>query len=285
MMKIILKSLLLPVFFVLFFVLTFFNNNISEVSFYEFIYSMGIISSVAIIFFFLFRIFIKNYTKTSLSISFLIIFFFSYYPLYRLIQGIEIDDFLIGRHIVLFPLILSGVIFCLYIFLKSKKNFDNLLKISLVISLVLVMGNIAEISISYTAIDFEKLISDNSSNELSSSDKKYNVYHLILDEYPSSKSLLKFHDFDNSDFENFLRDKGFHIVENSFSNYKSTSESISSILNMDYHNYLESLEDKSRKLAVKHLGEENSVVKNFENLGKIVYTDTKVVHHHTIQRR
>lgn len=102
--------------------------------------------------------------------------------------------------------------------------------------------------------------------------KKYNVYHLVLDEYPDTKSLKKYQNFDNSDFESFLRDKGFYVVKNSFSNYRISVESIPSILNMDYYNYLEGLDDKSRKLTVKHLGEQNSVVKNFENLGyKTIY--------------
>ena len=62
------------------------------------------------------------------------------------------------------------------------------------------------------------------------------VYFIVLDEYFGSKGLRDYFNYDNSAFENHLRQKGFNIITNSHSNYRFTVYSMASILNMDYIN-------------------------------------------------
>ena len=65
-----------------------------------------------------------------------------------------------------------------------------------------------------------------------------NVYYIILDRYASSKVLKDVFDFDNQDFISQLSARGFHVTENSHSNYANTVLSLTSSLNMEYVNYL-----------------------------------------------
>ncbi len=60
------------------------------------------------------------------------------------------------------------------------------------------------------------------------------IYFIILDTYTSSDVLVSSFGFDNSDFEQQLRDLGFYIPEKSYSNYDGTVQTISSVLNMDF---------------------------------------------------
>jgi hypothetical protein len=63
---------------------------------------------------------------------------------------------------------------------------------------------------------------------------KPDIYLLLFDEYGSSLSLKERYNFDNSDMDSFLRDRGFDIMTHSHSNYNFTPFSMASILNMSY---------------------------------------------------
>ncbi|MDC0190839.1 sulfatase-like hydrolase/transferase [Rhodospirillales bacterium] len=65
--------------------------------------------------------------------------------------------------------------------------------------------------------------------------KKPNVYVIILDAYGRSDQLEKTFGFNNSKFLNFLEDKEFFILKNSYSSYPDSTFSITSLFNMDYH--------------------------------------------------
>ena len=71
-------------------------------------------------------------------------------------------------------------------------------------------------------------------NELKINENLPDVYYIILDEYPNNESLKKFYEFDNNKFLISLEDSGFYVIENSFSNYPMTIQSLSSSLNMEY---------------------------------------------------
>lgn len=60
------------------------------------------------------------------------------------------------------------------------------------------------------------------------------VYLIIFDSYFGSQGLNEFFHYDNSGFERFLTDQGFHVVQASHSNYKYTAFSMASLLNMQY---------------------------------------------------
>jgi len=57
------------------------------------------------------------------------------------------------------------------------------------------------------------------------------IYYIIFDEYARADALV---DFDNTDFLNALRERGFYIAEQATSNYTTTRQSIPSLLNMSY---------------------------------------------------
>ncbi len=65
---------------------------------------------------------------------------------------------------------------------------------------------------------------------------KPDIYFIILDAYSGNTALKEKFNFDNSEFENELQNRGFYVFNNSRSNYNYTPYSIASILNMDYLN-------------------------------------------------
>ncbi len=63
---------------------------------------------------------------------------------------------------------------------------------------------------------------------------KPDIFFIITDGYSGKQALDAYMDFDNSAFEDQLRQRGFFVADSSFSNYNYTVFSVASTLNMDY---------------------------------------------------
>jgi hypothetical protein len=115
----------------------------------------------------------------------------------------------------------------------------------------------------------------NFSNELKNCDTctKPDIYLIIADEYAGKKALQDIFLFDNSAFENELRTRGFHVINNSESNYNATVYSMASLLNMDY------IKNTNKPAVVNHrdmltcrgLIKSNNLVLFLQQLGYSIY--------------
>ena len=61
-----------------------------------------------------------------------------------------------------------------------------------------------------------------------------NIYYIILDGYAGERTLKEIYHFDNSEFLDFLKKKGFYVASQSRSNYCQTMLSLASSLNLQY---------------------------------------------------
>ncbi|MDZ7838991.1 MAG: hypothetical protein U5N58_14235 [Actinomycetota bacterium] len=96
-----------------------------------------------------------------------------------------------------------------------------------------------------------------------------NVYYIILDGHASSTTLKEEYGYDNSEFIQYLKQKGFYIASESVSNYPSSFLSLASSLNMEYINYLSDRlgqESNDRSLPYAMI-EQNKVVELFKSHG------------------
>ncbi|HEY6736188.1 MAG TPA: sulfatase-like hydrolase/transferase [Candidatus Saccharimonadia bacterium] len=96
------------------------------------------------------------------------------------------------------------------------------------------------------------------------------VYYLLFDRYASQTTLQEHYDFDNSPFLNFLKDKGFTIRDNAYSNYQFTAPSVASTLRMDYHTDIQANLGSSTAesyLPYRRLLEDSPVSQLFANAG------------------
>ena len=91
---------------------------------------------------------------------------------------------------------------------------------------------------------------------------KPDVYFILTDEYAGDSELRDIFHFDNSNFEAQLKNRSFHVITSSYSNYNYTPFSMASILNMEYLH----LKDTARMgadLAYCYQQIKNSIVLNF----------------------
>ena len=101
------------------------------------------------------------------------------------------------------------------------------------------------------------------------------VYLVVLDEYSGTSSLKKYFNYDNTGFEDSLKQLGFHVVHQSNSNYYYTVYSMASMLNLDYINefkrhgvnddegYHKSLLMIKHNLAIQQFVREGYQIKNY----------------------
>ena len=79
------------------------------------------------------------------------------------------------------------------------------------------------------------------------------IYYIILDGYARADVLRDMYGFDNSAFVSALTERGFHVADDSRSNYMQTALSLASTLNMEYVNFLAETEDDNRAPAYQLL--------------------------------
>lgn len=75
-------------------------------------------------------------------------------------------------------------------------------------------------------------------------DTKPDIYYLIFDRYQRADYLKKIYGVDNTEFLDALKERGFAIVDDAFSNYQRTAHSVVSSLNFDYLDKLDTPETK-----------------------------------------
>lgn len=69
--------------------------------------------------------------------------------------------------------------------------------------------------------------------------KNMNVYYLLVDMYPRADVLKANLNYDNFEFVNFFKERGFIVAEKSFSNYSFTNLSLTATFEMNYPNQQE----------------------------------------------
>jgi len=265
--------MLVPILIGIFFIIIRYNENFNEINISNLMFVVLIILPIIGLFSIIMRVIIKDNSKSTLISSLLLITFFVFIPIHDSLFEEEIGKYDSVGYLILFPISLIPLSIITYLILKSKKNFEKIIKIGVVVILSLVIFNISEIGL---VASTNYSIADNSSETFSIYQNiARDVYHIVPDERASTTILKENYDYDNLDFVNYLQNEGFFIPKTSFSNYNSTSLSLPSILNMEYVNYKMDSE-KAEDLVFDKIMENNSVVKNFENIGyEVVYFDSE----------
>jgi len=93
-----------------------------------------------------------------------------------------------------------------------------------------------------------------------SSESTPDIYVIILDGYGRADILQNVYGFDNSEFINFLKKKGFYVAGRSTTNYPQTELSLSSLLNFRYlDEYVAGFGDASGRAPLRELLQSTAV--------------------------
>jgi hypothetical protein len=251
-----------------------FSNNLSEINIKDlFIYLfISIVGSIFLLLILLLTF--KSYEKASILTSIYLLLFFSYGYIYDLILGIVILNIKIGRASFLLSFYLLIIIYSFFYIFKTKRNLKIINIFFNIVSLVLILFPLIKITTyeyRQRYISSQEQASNVQIQKIENTDKlnKPDIYYIILDAYANNETLKELYKYDNKDFINYLKNKGFYIADKSASNFAVTHISLSSSLNMEYVNYLEDeVKNKDENYnPTKILIENNKVSQYLKSIG------------------
>jgi hypothetical protein len=220
-------------------VLVLYAHNIGEMFLQDILLLGGIVVAVAVLLFGLLWLILRDARKGGVATTALLLVLLFYEHIYRALH--ELFDFQI-RHRVVFPvlvLFLSGAVLMLMrreARLRSATVVLNWMTAVLVLMplITILSQDVFTTSHGTTSGTKAETESGDIPLQLSASGRKPHVFFLILDRYAANRTLKDQYAFDNQEFEDYLRSRGFYIAVNSTANYLRTAPSFASTFHMDY---------------------------------------------------
>ena len=177
----------------------------------------------------------KDFRQGGLSVSIILMLFFTYGHVYQWLEGNApafADHLLLGS--IWMFIFLTGLA------LKWKiRDIGNITKYLNIIMLALLIQPVFNIALFVSRSGVPENIAPPSPFKNIKPNPQANnglpdIYYIILDGYGRSDVTQELFGFDNSSFIKYLSERGFYVAEQSHSNYVPTSLSLSSSLNLDY---------------------------------------------------
>ncbi len=233
---------------------------------------ISLLSSIVLVL--VIRLIARDWHQAGLLSSLIIILFFSYGHIYQLSKGITVAGFVLGRHrylVGLWALLLGAGIWWIMRRLREPWKVTNYLNVVAAVALVLPTYNI----LSFLARPTGEFRTDQIQQTQGSpearrltQDQLPDIYYIILDGYARADVLQEIFGYDNSEFLNFLTDKGFYVAQDSRSNYAQTRLSLASSMNAEYINYLTNpTEDNPRRSELGKMIKESRIRAFLRGLG------------------
>ena len=212
----------------------------------------------------LLKILLHDWHRAAFLSTLLMILFFSYGHIHILLTK-KLEDFDFTRWILLAWLLLAVIA----VVWAIRSSPTSALALN-VIALGLVVTSLVQIGPRLEKRSARALGAKNAPvQELSRPQNPPDVYYFILDSYGRADLFKQAYGYDNSEFVNALRERGFYVAECSQSNYVRTEISVTSTLNMSYLQGLDpAFDPESTKRRVLWDSFKHSAARyNFESMG------------------
>lgn len=228
-----------PFLFAIFPILFLFSHNIDQMSISQTWPSLLISSAIALVSMLLLGLILRNWRKAGIIVSTFLILFFSYGHVYSLLWDEQRDNPIPGGHGVLLAvwvLLLLGVVIFV---VRTSRSLQDLTRYLNAVASALVVLSLVNTGV----YEFAKLgrtdiaSAESTAAVLAESERAEtlpDIYYIILDGYARSDILQEIYGYDNSEFLEFLTQRGFFVASESRANYVQTLLSLTSALNLDY---------------------------------------------------
>jgi hypothetical protein len=182
----------------------------------------------------------QDWRRAALSLTIVLILFYSYGHVYILLKGATLDGFYVFRHRTLIPIWVGGGFLILWQVWRKPINLATATYMLNVVGLfLLILPSIQLIShFLQSRVSRAQAAQNTQTLGLKVGNESPDIYYIILDGYGRADVLKEEYGYDNSDFLNALRDLGFYVADCAQSNYAQTQMSLSSSLNFNYINAL-----------------------------------------------
>jgi hypothetical protein len=260
-------SQLHPLFFALFPALSLAASNTAAVSMRDVWPAAATCLAAAALLWCLLRPLLGSWPKAGVMTSLVLVAFFSYAPLHAASQG-----WISLRHRYALPLLACGLLAAFWGLRRARREPAALAQVLTFVSVLLVAFSTARLVRSRGSL-FEGGETAGPARAAERPDAGAanlpDVYYVILDGYASAETLRNVYGFDNREFLDALRARGFYVADRSHSNYSQTPLSLASSTNMEYLNRAIEIPGRETKLLqpLYQLIEESRVLRTFRERG------------------
>jgi len=193
---------------------------------------------------FILRLVHRDWRRAALSLTIILILFYSYGHIYILLKGVNVDEFYLFRHRTLILIWVGGGFLILWQVWRKPINLATATSMLNVVGLfLLILPSFQLVSFFLQSRASQAQAAQNTQTlELEAGNEPPDIYYIILDGYGRADVLKDEYGYDNSDFLNTLRDWGFYVADCSQSNYAQMQMSLASSLNFNYIDALNEFE-------------------------------------------
>jgi len=225
-----------PLLFAMFPILALYAHNVAKVSPAEIVLPTAIVLGSTLLLLVLCGVILRNLKKAGIVGSIFLVLFFSYGHIANAVEGWGVT------YKVLLPVWVVLIICGAYFVIRTCRDLRTLTSILNIVAITLVIIPAITIVVQETTAASHDVKTagsiETNAVDLGEIDTLPDIYYIVLDRYASASTLREVYDFDNSEFIEYLSDRGFYVASESRSNYPKTASSLASSLNMEYINYL-----------------------------------------------
>jgi hypothetical protein len=214
-------------------VLFLYSHNLGEVAFRETFAPIVVILGFVLLVWGILGFSLKNWKKSGIIVSLFLVLFFSYGYFRTPLEGKRPVLLVTSIWILLFAL---GSFFTT----RSKKDFTKATIILNIVAGILIAQPVLNV-VTHKFRNIRQISHDSDSKFMRENlhsptrvESYLDIYFIVLDAYAREDILRELYNFDNSEFLNFLKDKGFYIANEAVSNYCQTGLSLGSCFNLSY---------------------------------------------------
>ena len=232
-----------PVLFAVAPILSLYATNAGQVDLREILVPVAVSAAVAIFMLAVLTRLFRSLDKAALFVSVAVLLCFSYGDVQDSVSRFHVATTSLGSPIVMGAVWALLLLSAAPLLARTGRNLYPLGRIFGVVSVAMVALPLLQLAVYAarssvsvkTAIctDNEPISLDNPGGRVQRSP---DIYYIILDRYPSARTLWDFYEFDNTEFVDSLKGRGFYVADRAFSNYMITAQSLASSLNFDYIN-------------------------------------------------
>ena len=230
-----------PLFFGLFPILYFYALNGWLFSTAGFLVALVMVIALTLFLLFLSSVVLKNYVKGAAVTSIFLTIFFLFGPFNEVLNSPT--GLMLPYHVpfwVITAFLLGIFLVSAFFIIRTRRKLDvftRFLNVSSSVLVLLALGNIAYLEFNEWQLYRERKI--DTSGFIKQPLKIVeapDIYHILLDAYGSNEVFKREFGYDNSDFTDTLKERGFYVADPGMSNYAWTSLTVPAMLNMRYYN-------------------------------------------------
>ncbi len=260
-----------PVLLAINFVLNKAAHNITQIALIQIVRPLIVIGVGAVALMYGLKWVLKQWDRVGLATALCVGFLLYYDPLTAWGDGLPVRKGALIAGVFVF-LVFVGIL----LFVSSKKFRPSSENLSLLTGFFNIAALIILLLPSYSIVMFLSKIAksvpvESTTNSIPKSintdQGTPDIYYIIMDGYGRTDMLMETYGLDNTDFVEFLENRGFHIADQSVCNYMQTVLSLSSTSNMEYLDTLGISSDSPDRAPLSELIKHSQVRVLLEDLG------------------